>query len=129
MSELRTVTTPGAPAAIGPYSQGIAAGGFLFTSGQIPLDPAGGPIPAEFGPRVERVLDNLREVLAAGGCSFSDVVKTTVFLTDMGRFAEFNAIYEKAMSGHRPARSLVQVAALPKGVDVEIEMIASLPRA
>lgn len=129
MTSTRPVSTDGAPAAIGPYSQGIVAGPFLFTSGQIPLDPAGGPIPADFGDRVRRVLASLEAVLAAGGCRFSDVVKTTVFLTDLARYAEFNEIYAEAMGDTRPARSLVGVAALPRGVDVEIEMVAKIPGA
>ena len=113
MSQNQPVSTPDAPAAIGPYSQAISAGPFLFTSGQIPLDPKGGEIPTEFGDRVKRVLANLEAVLRAGGCTFDDVVKTTVFLTDLGRYAEFNELLRRgdgveppgafARPGGRPA--------------------------
>jgi 2-iminobutanoate/2-iminopropanoate deaminase len=121
------VATPNAPAALGPYSQGIAAGGFLFCSGQLGLDPATG----EFaGPDVEtqaeRAMTNLRNVLDAAGCTFDDVAKTTIFLADMADFAAVNAIYGRFVTDPPPARSTVQVAALPKGGRVEIEAIARL---
>ena len=122
-----TVSTPQAPAAIGPYSQAVSAGGFLFCSGQLGLDPATG----EFaGPDVEtqaeRSMTNLRNVLDAAGCTFEDVVKTTIFLADMADFAAVNAVYGRFVSDPPPARSTVQVAALPKGGRVEIEAIARL---
>lgn len=130
MSELRTIAVDGAPKAIGPYSQGIAAGGFLFTAGQVPLDPAtmklvSGTIAEE----TNRVFDNLTAILAGAGCGLKDVVKTTVFLTDMGSFAEMNAAYASRFGDHRPARSTVQVGALPAGARVEIEAVAKLPAA
>ncbi|MCU0478964.1 MAG: RidA family protein [Chloroflexi bacterium] len=121
------VATSLAPAALGPYSQAIAAGGFLFCSGQLGLDPATG----EFaGPDVEtqaeRALTNLRNVLDAAGCTFEDVVKTTIFLADMADFATVNSVYGRFVSDPPPARSTVQVAALPKGGRVEIEATAKL---
>jgi 2-iminobutanoate/2-iminopropanoate deaminase len=122
-----TVSTPQAPAAIGPYSQAVSAGGFLFCSGQLGLDPATG----EFaGPDVEaqaeRSMTNLRNVLDAAGLTFADVVKTTIFLADMADFATVNGIYGRFVTDPPPARSTVQVAALPKGGRVEIEAIARL---
>ena len=125
MSDLTRVSTSRAPAAIGPYSQAIASGGLIFTAGQIPLPASGGEL-IEGGIReqTEQVLRNLSEVLREGGASLSSVVKTTVFLADMGEFSEMNAVYERAFDGHAPARSTVQVAALPKGARVEIEAIA-----
>ena len=125
---MNIIHTDQAPAAIGPYSQAIRENRFVFTSGQIPIDPATGQMDnATFAAEVERVLRNLREVLKASGCKMKDVMKTTVFLTDMGLFAEFNALYEKAFEGHKPARSTVQVAALPKGARIEIEALALVP--
>ena len=116
---------PAAPAAIGPYSQAIRAGNLVFTSGQIPLDPATGQmVTGDLTAETRRVLDNLAAVLAAAGVGFADVVKTTIFLTDMGDFAAVNAIYGAAFSATPPARSTVQVAALPLGGLVEIEAIA-----
>ncbi|MBK9089823.1 MAG: RidA family protein [Holophagales bacterium] len=130
MSELRTIAVENAPKAIGPYAQGIAAGGFLFTAGQVPLDPAtmklvSGTIAEE----TNRVFDNLTAILAGAGCGLKDVVKTTVFLTDMGSFAEMNGAYAARFGDHRPARSTVQVGALPAGARVEIEVVAKLPAA
>ena len=121
------VSTDRAPAAIGPYSQAKVAGGFLFTAGQIPLDPAtmemvGGGIEAQ----TERVLDNLAAVLAEAGSRWDRVLKTTVFLTDLGDFAAFNAVYERRLGEAKPARSTVQVAALPRGAKVEIELVAEV---
>jgi 2-iminobutanoate/2-iminopropanoate deaminase len=120
--------TDQAPAAIGPYAQAVTAGGFLFTSGQIPLDPATGEMVAGgFDAQARQVLANLRAVLAAAGCGFSDVVKATVYVTDLADFPKLNALYGEAMGQHRPARSTVQVAALPKGALVEIDLVAKLP--
>ena len=124
---MNPIQTDQAPAAIGPYSQGIRESRFIYTSGQIPLDPAGQMVNATFAAEVEQVLANLKAVLQAGGCGMMDVMKTTVFLTDMGLFAEFNGIYEKAFGAHKPARSTVQVAALPKGARIEIEAVALVP--
>ena len=121
------VATPQAPAAIGPYSQGIAAGGFLFCSGQLGLDPGTGDFAGpDVEAQAERAMTNLRSVLDAAGCTFDDVVKTTIFLADMGDFAAVNAVYGRFVTDPPPARSTVQVAALPKGGRVEIEAIARL---
>jgi 2-iminobutanoate/2-iminopropanoate deaminase len=130
MSQLRTIAVENAPKAIGPYAQGIAAGGFLFTAGQVPLDPAtmklvSGTIAEE----TNRVFDNLTAILAGAGCGLGDVVKTTVFLTDMAFFAEMNGAYAARFGDHRPARSTVQVGALPAAARVEIEVVAKLPAA
>jgi 2-iminobutanoate/2-iminopropanoate deaminase len=105
----------------------VAAGGWLFTSGQVPLDPEGRMVIGDFDTQARRVLANLGAVLAAAGCGFADVVKATVFLTDLGDFPRLNEIYAEAMGRHRPARSTVQVAALPKGARLEIDLIARLP--
>ena len=123
----RAVTTTGAPAAIGPYSQGIVADGLLFTAGQAAFDPSTGQL-VEGGiePETERVMSNLTSVLDAAGCTWGDVIKTTIFLVDMGDFAAVNAIYGRFMSDPPPARSTVGVAALPKGARVEIEAVARL---
>lgn len=125
MSELKPVHTDGAPAAIGPYSQAIVSGGFVFASGQIAIDPTTGEV-VEGGvvEQTDRVLTNLSAVLEAAGASMSTVVKATVFLTDMGTFAEMNEVYARHFGDHRPARAAVEVAGLPKGVDVEIEAVA-----
>ena len=120
--------TPDAPAAIGPYAQAVSTGGFLFTSGQIALDPKSGElVGGGFEAQARRVLANLRAVLASAGCGFSDVVKATVYVVDLADFPKLNAIYAEAMGSHRPARSTVQVAALPKGGLVEIDFVAKLP--
>jgi 2-iminobutanoate/2-iminopropanoate deaminase len=119
------ISTSGAPAAIGPYSQAILVDGYLFTAGQIPLDPATGTL-VEGGiePQTERVLASVTAVLEAGGCGWADVIKTTIFLTDMSEFPIVNAIYERFAGVTPPARSTVGVAALPKGARVEIEVVA-----
>lgn len=118
----------GAPKAIGPYSQAVSAAGWLFTSGQIALDPESGEIvPGGFEAQARRVLDNLRAVLGSAGCGFGDVVRATVYVVDLADFPKLNALYAEAMGDHRPARSTVQVAALPKGALVEIDLIAKLP--
>ncbi len=125
---VQAISTDKAPAAIGPYSQAIVAGGFLFTAGQIPLDPTSGEIVAgDVVPQSEQVLANLAAVLAKAGCTWTDVVKTTVFLQDMADFPRFNEVYAQTLGDARPARSTVQVAALPRGVAVEVELIAKLP--
>ena len=121
----RTVQTEKAPAPVGPYSQALRAGPWLFLSGQIPLDPATGQlVTGTIESETQRVLDNLRAVLAADGLSFADVVKTTVFMTDLGDFPKMNEVYAKAFGEARPARATVQVSALPKGARVEIEAVA-----
>lgn len=115
----------GAPRAIGPYSQAVSADGWLFTSGQVGLDPATGElVPGGFEAQARRVFENLGAVLTAAGCGFGDVVKATVYLADMADFATLNGIYAEAFGDHRPARSTVQAAALPKGARVEIDLVA-----
>ena len=124
---VRPVETTAAPAAIGPYSQATIAGGFLFTAGQIPLDPLSGEVVSgDVEPQTRRVLANLAAVLEEAGLTWRDVVKTTVFLTDMADFPRFNALYASTLGDARPARSTVQVAALPRGVNVEVELIAKM---
>ena len=121
---LNVIYTPSAPAAIGPYSQAIAANGFVYTSGQIAIDPATGSIGAQgIEAQTEQVIRNLKAVLEAAGSSLTQVVKTTCFLQSMGDFAAFNAVYEKYFTG-KPARSCVEVSKLPKGALVEIEAVA-----
>ena len=117
------ISTDKAPAAIGPYSQGYEANGFVFTSGQIPVDPQSGTIPEGIAAQAERSCRNVGAVLEAAGCTFENVVKTTCFLADMADFAEFNGVYEKFFVS-KPARSCVAAKALPKGVLCEIEAIA-----
>lgn len=125
---VKPVHTNSAPAAIGPYSQGIVANGFLFTAGQIALDPATGQIVAgDVAKQTERVMTNLAAVLATVNATWKDVVKTTVFLHDMGDFPVVNEVYGKALGEARPARSTVQVSALPRGVLVEIDAVVALP--
>ncbi|MBL0312158.1 MAG: RidA family protein [Holophagaceae bacterium] len=124
---MQTISTTTAPSAIGPYSQGQISGGFLFSAGQIPLIPESmemvtGPIEDQ----TRRALQNLDAVLAAAGTSWQRVVKTTVFLTDLADFAAFNTVYGEHLGDAKPARSTVQVAALPKGAKVEIELIAEV---
>lgn len=125
----RAISTPGAPAAIGPYSQAIATEGFLFTAGQVGLDPASGAV-VEGGveAQTERAMANLTAVLDAAGCTWNDVLKTTIFLVDMDDFATVNAIYARFLVDPSPARSTIAVAGLPKGARVEIELVARLPR-
>jgi 2-iminobutanoate/2-iminopropanoate deaminase len=126
---MRYLHSDAAPAAIGPYSQAVAVDGLLFTSGQIPLDPATGEfVPGGFEEQARQVLKNLAAVLAAGGCTFQDVVKSTVFLVDFADFPVLNRLYGEALGDHRPVRSTVQVVALPKGALVEIDLIARIPR-
>ena len=111
--------TDHAPAAIGPYSQAVEIDGWLYTAGQVGLDPATGQIV-----QARRVFENLSAVLGTAGCSFSDVVKATVYVIDMADFPTLNAIYAEAMGDHKPARSTVQVCALPAGALVEIDLVA-----
>ncbi len=121
---MKTIETKTAPAAIGPYSQGIVANGFLFTSGQIPLNPQTGTIEAEgIEAQTEQAIKNLGEILKAAGTDFSKVVKTTCFLANISDFTAFNAVYEKYFVS-KPARSCFEVAALPKNALVEIEAVA-----
>ena len=127
MSNRKAVKTGSAPGAIGPYSQAIAAGGFLFVSGQIPLDPGTGRlVDGGIGEQVGRVLENLKAVLQAGGAGMETVVRTTVYLTDLSEFPRMNEIYARYFGSDPPARTTVQVSALPKGARVEIDAIAAL---
>lgn len=119
-----TIATVAAPAAIGPYSQAVRAGGFIFCSSQLGLDPLTGALRQGVAAQTEQVLDNLTAVLAAAGAGPADVVKTTLFLVDMADFAAVNAIYGKRFASAPPARATVQVVALPKGGLVAIEMMA-----
>ena len=122
------VRTAGAPAAIGPYSQAVRAGGFLFCSGQVPLDPSTGKlVDGGIEAQTERVLANLEAVITAGGGSLSSVVKTTVYLTDLGDFPAMNAAYARFFPQEPPARATVGVAKLPAGARVEIDAIAVEP--
>ena len=124
----KPVTTSEAPQAIGPYSQAVAAGAFLFTSGQIALGPSSGELVGDDArTQCRRCMLNLRAVLQAAGCDFDDVVKTTIFLVDLADFAEVNGVYGEFFTHDPPARSTVQVAALPLGARVEIDAIAVAP--
>jgi reactive intermediate/imine deaminase len=119
------IATKDAPGAIGPYSQGVRAGEVLFLSGQIPLDPATGQlVQGDIGAQTRRVMENLKAVLAAGGCTFRDVVRTTIYLVDLANFAAVNEVYGAFFEAPFPARATVQVAALPRGAQVEIDAIA-----
>ncbi len=123
----QAVSTPSAPQAIGPYSQGIRAGSLLFVSGQVPIDPATGNIvDGDIAAQTHRVLQNIGEILKAGGASFDHVVRTTVFLADMNDFAAMNAVYATYFNAPAPARATVQVSRLPKDARVEIDVIASI---
>ena len=126
----KPISTSEAPAAIGPYSQGIRTGRFLFCSGQIPLDPKSGEIVSgDISTQTRRVLDNIAALLRAEGLNFDHIVKTTIFLTDLGDFQTVNEIYGSYFKQDPPARSTVQVSALPKGANVEIEVIAAAAEA
>jgi 2-iminobutanoate/2-iminopropanoate deaminase len=121
----KIISTSDAPAAIGPYSQAIRSGNFIFCSGQIPLDPKSGEMVADdIGAQTRRVLDNISGLLKSEDLSLGDVVKTTIFLTDLGNFQIVNEIYGSYFNNQPPARSTVQVSALPKGAKIEIEVIA-----
>lgn len=125
--EIRTIQTDKAPAAIGPYSQGVIANGFLFTAGQIPIDPATGQlVNGDVVAQTERVLANLHAILKEVGATWKQVVKTTVYLHDMNDFPVVNEAYAKALGDARPARSTVQVSALPRAVLVEIDAVVAL---
>ena len=122
-----TITTNAAPAAIGPYSQAVKSGGFVFCSGQIPIDPTTGEFVSEaISEQTEQVLKNLGQVLKAAGASFDSVVKTTVFLADMNDFAEMNEVYGRYFGDNKPARATVQAARLPRDAKVEIDCIAAV---
>ncbi len=122
------IATDGAPGAIGPYSQAVRDGRLLFVSGQVALDPASGElISGDAGAQTKRVLESAGAILAAAGARFSDVVRTTVYLVDLADFGAMNDVYASYFAAPEPARSTVQVAGLPKGARVEIDMIAALP--
>jgi 2-iminobutanoate/2-iminopropanoate deaminase len=124
-----TVSTEDAPAAIGPYSQAVRAGDWLFLSGQIPLDPASGDLVAgDVAVQTDRVMQNLRSVLIAAGCDFGSVVRTTIYLADLAHFPTVNLAYSRYFEPPYPARATVQVAALPRGAQVEIDAIAVIRR-
>ena len=121
---MKTVSTTNAPAAIGPYAQGIVVNGLFYSSGQIPLTPSGELVEGDITAQTNQVFENLKAVLAEAGSSLNQVVKTTVFLKDMNDFAAMNEAYASHFGDHKPARSAVEVARLPKDVKVEIEVIA-----
>ncbi|MCP4105997.1 MAG: RidA family protein [Desulfobacteraceae bacterium] len=124
--ECKVIQTDKAPSAIGPYSQGIGAGSFVFVSGQIGINPETGEmVTSDFAAQTRQVLENMKQILLAAGCGLNNVVSADVFLTDMGNFVEFNGIYEEYFSDHRPARAVIQVSALPKGAVVEVKCIAN----
>lgn len=126
MKEAIATPRSAAPAAIGPYSQAVRAGDLVFLSGQVPLDPATGQlVEGDVAAQTRRAMDNLGAVLAAAGCSFGDVVRTTIYLTDLGNFTAVNEAYAAYFAPPYPARATVQVTALPRGAIVEIDMIAS----
>jgi len=118
------LSTEKAPAAIGPYSQGISAAGLTFVSGQLPVDPATGAMPEDAASQAKQSLTNVSAILESNGCSMDDIVKTTVFLVDMGDFAAVNEVYKTFFGESFPARSCVAVKELPKGAKVEIEVVA-----
>ncbi len=125
MSDLKMIHTPDAPGAIGPYSQGVVVDDWVFVSGQIPMDPTTGElIGGDVAAQTHRVMQSLSAILQEAGSSLDRVVKTTVYLSDMGNFAEMNAVYAEHFGDHRPARATVQAAGLPKAVDVEIDVVA-----
>ena len=124
----RTVAVAGAPKAAGPYSQGVVSNGFLFTAGITPRDPVSGDmVSTDIKVSTTRVLDSLESILAGAGCSFKDVVKVTVYMSDVGDFAKMNEVYGARFGESRPARSTIQVAKLPGNATLEIEMVARLP--
>lgn len=125
MGSRKIIATDRAPSAIGPYSQAVEAGGFVFASGQIALDPATGEVVgADAAAQAEQVMENVAAVLQASGCTFGDVVKTTIFLADMGDFQAVNEVYGRRFPSEPPARATVQAAGLPRGALVEVEVVA-----
>ncbi len=124
---MNTVQTDDAPKAIGPYSQAVQVDGWLYASGQLPMTPAGDMVEGDIEAQAEQVFNNIEAILKAAGGSLSQVVKATVFVQDLNDFARLNAVYERRFAGHKPARSTVEVARLPRDARVEIEIIAQLP--
>ncbi|MEM8995677.1 MAG: RidA family protein [Acidobacteriota bacterium] len=121
------IHTDSAPAALGPYSQAVRVDGWLYTSGQVGIDPATGELADGFEAQARQVLANLEAVLGEAGCTFEDVVKATIYVADLGDFGRLNELYGAAMGDHRPARSTVQAAALPIDARVEIDFVARIP--
>lgn len=122
---IEAIHTTRAPAAIGPYSQAVRANGFLFVSGQIPIDPATGEmVSTDFALQARQSLENVKQILEAGRSGLDKVVSVDVFITDMGQFAAFNQIYQTYFSGHKPSRAVVEVPALPRGALVEVKCVA-----
>mgnify|MGYP006287648837 CR=1 FL=1 len=127
MDTRQAISTDSAPQAVGPYSQAIRSGGLIFTAGQIPMDPATGEmVQGDIEAQTRRVLDNLMAVLVAAGSGAANVLKVTVFMTDLGEFARMNAVYAEYFPDPPPARSAVQVGALPKGAAIEMEAVAAV---
>ncbi|MFW5490554.1 MAG: Rid family detoxifying hydrolase [Desulfovibrio sp.] len=124
MSICQFVATSGAPAAIGPYSQGVQAGSLVLVSGQLGLDPEGSGLAADFASQARLALSNCKAILAEAGCGIENIVSVDVFVTNLGRFQEFNAIYAEFMGEHRPARAVIEVSALPLGGLVEVKCMA-----
>jgi 2-iminobutanoate/2-iminopropanoate deaminase len=124
---MNTVQTDDAPRAIGPYSQAVQVDGWLYASGQLPMTPAGDMVEGDIEIQAEQIFNNIEAILKAAGGSLSQVVKATVFVQDLNDFARLNAVYERRFAGHKPARSTVEVARLPRDARVEIEIIARLP--
>jgi len=124
---LRVISTDKAPAAVGPYSQAVAAGGLLFVSGQIPLNPLTGELATEFEAACKQSLENVLQLVTAGGSSLKNVVKVNIYIRDMGKFAILNEIYSSYFKDHKPARAVVEVSNLPKNAPVEIEAVAVIP--
>ncbi len=122
---MRTISTDQAPKAIGPYSQAVEASGFVFVSGQIPLDPVTGElVNGDIKKQAARVFENIKAILKASGCDLKNTVKVTVFVTDLSNFTAVNEVYSQYFGEHKPARSFVQVAGLPRGAQIEVEVIA-----
>jgi 2-iminobutanoate/2-iminopropanoate deaminase len=124
---MKIIDTDTAPKAIGPYSQAVVINGMLYSSGQIPLTPDGELVTGDIEAQTEQVFRNLKAVLASAGASLGDVVKTTVFVRDLNDFVRLNAVYERHFGTHKPARSTVEVARLPRDAAVEVEVICRLP--
>lgn len=122
---IESIHTPNAPAAIGPYSQAIRANGFLFVSGQIPIDPATGEmVDKDFAKQARQSLENVKQILVAAQSGLEKVVSVDVFITDMSKFSAFNEVYETYFSNHKPSRAVIEVSTLPKGAQVEVKCVA-----
>jgi 2-iminobutanoate/2-iminopropanoate deaminase len=127
-ADMRSVAVNGAPKAVGPYSQGVVANGFLYTAGTLARDPATNkPVEGDITVQTNRIIDNLEAILAGAGCSLKDVVKVTVYMTDLGDFAKMNEAYAARFGDNKPARTTIQAAKLPGGANMEVDMVARLP--